>query len=110
MNDKPETQTPGMMGSAAAAGSGLPANDQPAGLGAAGAQSQAKPPELGIQQISDSARLDWLDSHAWEQNEANHPYAAFCQIVLTHYGSVIPIREAIDLAMQNTRISQSHEK
>ena len=61
-----------------------------------------KVPEAdGIQRISDTTRIGWLEDHAWEQNEANPPYKAFCQIVLTHYGSVVPLRAAIDLAMQN---------
>ena len=73
--------------------------DQPAGLGAAGAQMRASEPDGGIQQLSDTERIDWIEKNRWEQNEAHGPYKAFCQICMTHYGSVIPLREAIDLAM-----------
>lgn len=49
---------------------------------------------------TDTERLDWLDSQRWERNENRPPYKAFCQAVLTHYGSVVSIREAIDLAIE----------
>lgn len=48
---------------------------------------------------TDTERLDWLDSQRWERNRDRPPYKAFCQVVLTHYGSVVSIREAIDLAI-----------